>query len=586
MHLTIKKGQLGQAKVVFEHDGRKDYDHAEADGVEVFVYGYPYHNINRAWISARQLNQYYLQNGLDFVTDMEGSYAIIILDKQKGECLVIIDRYGVYNLLYTTHGEKLVISDNMGELLAELPKASINRRSLLEFLNFGYVMGTKTHIEGVYQFKPAAVHTINSSLHITENPYWHFVTQEDGASSRALTKEELRTLFNQNVLATLQLGEKISLPLTGGMDSRVTFSACFPEKERLHCYTHGIEGCLDIEIARKIAALVGVPHDVYAVNKEWIKNIPQIAERHAEALDGRINAILSAHLENSLANEENKGEVFLTGIGGEMLRWYYTHEGFLGLTTHEEVAATLCERVQRTASFDVYTDYDSTEIKQLLDSSMLETIKDTTIKDPCRLVEYYYIHNTVFNFDSPQVRMVGRHFKIFNPYLNARIMESIPFFDEEDKKNRGLHKYMISRNNPQIASIPTSQDEVDRIREEIARMRKAGFKQPLYKQAANKLTRELFGREIFRFRFPGPSLPILRSTDYPSWLPRYHKEYVTGVLNHDRMILKEFFNKRELNSAVNLFLRGEGRLCYFLTNIMTLEIWLQKMSERTRIEIR
>ena len=143
-----------------------------------------------------------------------------------------------------------------------MPKASINRRSLLEFLNFGYVMGTKTHIEGVYQFKPAAVYTISSDLHMTENPYWQYITQGDEAPSRALTKEELRTLFNQNILATLQLGEKISLPLTGGMDRRVTLSACLPEKERLHCYTHGIEGCLDIEIARKIAAMVGVPHDV------------------------------------------------------------------------------------------------------------------------------------------------------------------------------------------------------------------------------------------------------------------------------------------------------------------------------------
>lgn len=585
MHLTIKREQIGQAKVVFEHDGRKDYDHAEGNGLEVFVYGYPYHNVNRAWISARQVSHYYLQNGLDFVTGMDGSYAITILDKQKGRCLVIIDRYGVYNLLYTTHGDNLVISDNMGELLAELPKVSINRRSLLEFLNFGYILGIKTHIEGVYQFKPAAVHTISSGLHITENSYWQFVTQEGGVPSRALTREELRTLFNQNILATLQLGEKISLPLTGGLDSRVTFSACLPEKERLHCYTHGIEGCLDIEIARKIAAMVGIPHDVYTINKEWIKNIPQIAERHAEALDGRINAILSAHLDNSLTNEVNRGEVFLTGIGGEMLRWYYTHDGFLGLTSHEEVAATLRERIQRTASFDVYTDYDSTEVKQLLDSSMLETIKDTTIKDPCRLVEYYYIHNTVFNFDSPQVRMVGRHFKIFNPYLNARIMESIPFFNDEDKMNRGLHKYMISKNSPQIASVPTSQEEVDGIREEIARMRKAGFKHPLYKRAANKLTRELFGRELFRLRSTRLSSPILRSTDYPSWLPRYHKEYVTGVLNNDRMILKEFFNKGELNSAVNLFLSGEGKLCYFVTNIMTLEIWLRKMNERTKIEI-
>ena len=579
MHLTIKKGQIGQAKVVFEHDSRKDYDHAEADGVEVFVYGYPYHNVNRAWISALQLNHYYLQSGLDFVTDMEGSYAIIILDKQKEKCLVIIDRYGVYNLLYTTYGDNLVISDNTGELLAELPKASINRRSLLEFLNFGYVMGTKTHIEGVYQFKPAAVYTISSDLHMTENPYWQYITQGDEAPSRALTKEELRTLFNQNILATLQLGEKISLPLTGGMDSRVTLSACLPKKERLHCYTHGIEGCLDIEIARKIAAMVGVPHDVYAVNKEWIKNIPQIAERHAESLDGRINAILTAHLENSLANEMPRGEVFFTGIGGEMLRWYYTHAGFLGLTTHEEVAAALRERVQRSVSFDVYADYDSAEIKQLLDASMLETIKDTAIKDPCRLVEYYYIHNTVFNFDSPQVKMVGRHFKIFNPYLNARIMESIPFFGDEDKRDRGLHKYIVSKNSPRISNVSTSQEEVEKVK-------KAYSRQPLYKKAANKLTRELFGRELFRLRSTRLSSAILRSTDYPSWLPRYHKEYVTGVLDYDRMNLKGLFNKGQLNSVVNSFLSGEGSLCYFVTNIMTLEIWLRKMIERTEIEIR
>jgi len=581
MHLTIKREQIGQAKFVFENERRNDYDHTEADGVEVFVYGYPYHNINKTWISARQVSHYYLQNEFDFVTDVEGSYAIIILDRQKGKCLVIIDRCGIYNFLYTKHGETLTISDNMGELLTELPKVRVNRRSLLEFLNFNFVCGDKTHIEGVYQFKPATVHTISSGLHITENSYWQYITQEDGEFSKALSKEELRDLFNQNILTAFQLGEKVSLPLTGGLDSRVEFSACLPKKERLHCYTHGIEGCLDIEIARRIAAIAGISHDVYTLGEEWVKNIPQAAGRLAQVLDGMVNAILSAHLENSITNEMagGRGEVFLTGVGGEMLRCPYARPDLLDLTSHEDVAANLCERMRvPPAPLDVYTDYDPTEVKLLLDASMLEEIKNVKTKNPVLLSEHFYVRNIIGNFSPPGMRMFGRHFKIFNPFLHANILGSIPFFDREEKWGGKLHRYIFSKNSSQFASMPTRN-------EEIARMRKAVSKQPVYKGVANQLARKLLGKEIFRSRSTGGPSVIDRTTDYTSWLRNYHSEYVINVLDHDRMILKEFFNKERLNSVVNSFLSDEGSLYYFVTNVMTLEIWLRKMSERTKIEI-
>lgn len=576
MHLTIKRGdEWAQTRIVLGESGRKDYDHAQTDGVEVFVYGYPYHKANKRWLAASELCQSYLQSELGFVDQTDGVYAIVVLDRMKAKCLVIIDRYAIYNLVYTKRGGNFTISDSMGELLTQLPKVSIDRRSLLDFCNFGFVLGNKTHIDGIYQFKPAAVHTIDSNLDISEESYWKFVGE--WASSKVLSKEELRALFNHNILTAFALGERVSMPLTGGLDSRVALSACLPKKERLHCYTHGIEGCLDIKIARTISAMVGISHDAYTLTEEWVANIPQTAEKHAEVMDGRVTAILSAHLENSFSHEATRGEVFFTGVGGEMLRCYYAKPDLLNLTSYEDVAANLRKRIQLHAPFDVYADHDPEEVKLLLDASVLEEIKNAKVEDPVLLAEDFYLRNRIGNFASPQVRMIGQRFKIFNPYLNANILESVPFFDIEEKRRGDLQKYILSRNSSELSNIPTNH-------EEITAIKKAAPKQ-YRRKALNKVAKALFGRSLFQVSSGVPPSVIARFTDYPSWLRNYHSEYVTEVLDHNSMLLKEFFSKGRLNSVVDSFLSGEERLCYFVTNIMTLEIWFRKMSERTNVEI-
>ncbi len=586
MHLHIKKGDgWDKTRVVFEKDGRKDYDHAESDGVELFLYGYPYHKRDKTWLSARELCRHYLENELGFVDETEGVYAIVVLDRIKERCLVIVDRYGIYNLFHARSLEEFLISDSVGELLTLLPKVSIDRRSVVEFLNIGHLLGSKTLVDGVSKFKPATVNSVDSNLDMSEKSYWRFVKEDNQMPPSSLSKEErleqILALFNENVMTAFELEERVSLPLSSGVDSRAMLSACLPWKERLHCYTHGQEHCLDVGTAERLSTMFGVSHDAYVLNREWISTIPELADRNTEMMDGLVNSVLFAHVRNSFDRESGKGDLLMTSPGGEMFKCYWVNPDLPGSTTLEAVAASLRKRVQLRAPFDVYSDLSPEEAVKLLEASVLEDIQPVRTANPVTIAEYLYLAANIGNFFSPPITMAGRNFKIFTPYLDPRILESVPFFDLDEKRANAIQRYIIARNSPAQADIPTDH-------EQLAAMAKSAPRKMLYaRAAANKIAKKLFGKALFPTSPKTRALGLkkYRISAFDSWLPEYHAQYVLATIDHDRMILKDFFRKDKLDSAVNSFMRGEESMYYyFLTNIMSVELWLRRMGALTDIE--
>src|SRR5665648_996009 len=83
--------------------------------------------------------------------------------------------------------------------------------------------------------------------------------------------DELGRLLIHAVAERAQPEERVAVSLSGGLDSRAIVAATAPRDEALPAVTFGRPGCVDIAIARRVAALKGACHEVVSITSDnWL----------------------------------------------------------------------------------------------------------------------------------------------------------------------------------------------------------------------------------------------------------------------------------------------------------------------------
>jgi hypothetical protein len=579
MYLRLTTTNWDMSEFVIS-DKQKDYDYVEKDNLNIFIYGYPFDSSTNSWTSSNDVYQMYLRDGLDFVEDIEGIYTILIFDKIKRSCSLITDRYGIYTLFYLKNDKHIIISDTIGEIIDHMQYIKLNRASIIEYLNFGFKLGNKTHIEDIYEFKSATIYQISKELEITEECYWNLL---DKTEKEKMTEEEFRKIFNEHILTAMSLSEKVSLPLTGGLDTRTILSSCIRKKERLHCYTHGPENHGDIKLAQKICRHFGIGHDSYTWDEHWIKNLPSNLESNALMFNGLIS-LTYLHVIESLKKESRSQELFITGALGNQL---YRHHPFgnkvADSTDLDDASLFIIKNLPSVFYFktdltyyynNLFNNYNSKEMIDLMKESIkTELMKAKNVKNANDLSDFFLFSTYCSNTVSNSLKLTGKYFKVFNPFFHKNLLQQIRFISLKEKTNGHIQKYIIEKNNSYLANLPYASS--NRILKYM-------------KLSMNMVSRRVIKRGIF-------SSPNI--VDYADWMRNHHKEFIRDVLNHEKMVTKGLFRKQELEKIVELFLNDNHSLSgkkkillsfsieRFIFNIISLEIWLKGIQAQSDFSI-
>jgi len=565
MFLLIKQNiSWKDLHIKYTRSADKDYSHYENAELEVFTYGYPYHQTRSAWALPQEIAQMYSQKGTDLVNDIEGSFAIIILDKAKEVCNTIIDPCGAYNLFYTKDKDNFVISDNIKEIVPHLSIIKLNLKSVIEFLSFAFVLGNKTHIQDIYRFKPATIYSMNKNLEVQEKIYWELPPRNERPS-----KNNLKEIFNQHIEKGLNLDASILSPLTGGIDTRTILSACLGQKEKLSCYTHGFKVSKDIKIARKIARRFNIKYNTVLLDKEWIKNIPSLIEKSEENYNGMLNIIPWLHLKTAYEKQKNEGELFFVGtMGNEIWRQEWVNPNFLKTTSVDALSSKIVKRLLQSSIVDIYKSYKPSEVRGLLKSSVQCELSKKTGEDVPTNLDHFAIENFAANRTAYVTMLIGKYFKVFNCLVSRKLLETISQFDFMERRTGTIQKHIILKNAPRFKKILLLPG---------IRLEGPGFI-PLknypfvlwtyFKLGINQLSKKLLKKNMFKSVY---------LADYPNWLRKYHKDYVLKMLDYQNMVSKELFKEKELKKAINDFLGGDDSFWFSITALISLEVWLKKI---------
>lgn len=185
------------------------------------------------------------------LTLAKGSFALCVFEKRTGSALYAVDPFGLMRLFFSGN----VIGDDFFALAGQLgaSRDEIDRQALASFLRFGFY---------------ARERTLDRRIRVLAGNEVAYCA--DGAAVRLamerppVTKANSARFNFDAYIADLAIalhGQRISLDLTGGFDSRLV-AACITHAGApiAEAVTSGQEGNRDVAIARKIAAGLNIPH--------------------------------------------------------------------------------------------------------------------------------------------------------------------------------------------------------------------------------------------------------------------------------------------------------------------------------------
>ncbi len=267
----------------------------------------------------------YEEYGLDFIHQLHGEFAFILIDEEQEKVILGRDRFGVKPLVYTYQNHQWVFASEAKAILKMGVQASWNEKAVSMMMNMQYLPRDQSLFENIQQVRPACLLEI-TALESKEIQYWDIDYSKEIEISEKEAIENIQYYLEKAIKKRLKTTLPVACHLSGGVDSAINlgyttkfsqypvscFTASFPNQP--HDESH---------IAKEIAAHVGAKH--YNIEITPFELVSQMEEAvyYGESL--AINGHLSAKYILNKAIHEQGYKVVLGGEGSDEVFLGYPH---------------------------------------------------------------------------------------------------------------------------------------------------------------------------------------------------------------------------------------------------------------------
>ena len=205
----------------------------------------------------------YEEYGVDFVTMLNGMFAIAIWDSREKKLLLFRDRMGKKPLWYSLQSDgTLLFASEVKALIAAGVMITLRPAAISEVLSFGYVNAPRSAFNEINQIPPASIGTWqNGSL--TTAKYWSpdftHETKDSYDDALAKGKELIKAAVERRLISERPLGSFLS----GGYDSSVVtayMTQLVPGKVRTFSIGFDDPKYDESKYARRVANYLGTEH--------------------------------------------------------------------------------------------------------------------------------------------------------------------------------------------------------------------------------------------------------------------------------------------------------------------------------------
>lgn len=265
----------------------------------------------------------YQEYGKEFVTKLNGQFAIAIWDKSKEELFLARDRVGIRPLFYTQTEHSFVFSSEIKSFL-EHPEINLrlSAKALTQYYTFWTSISPDTAFENIFEVPPGSYMTVSKDG-IEKTSYWKLPVVKPQQYKYTTVEEaaaKFEEIFTDAVKIRLRSDVPVAAYLSGGIDSSITTS--FIKKispDNLKTYSIGFdEKEFDESSYQNIAsAYFNTSHSSISCSSQQIAEHFEKVVWHSEAPLLRTAPTPMSLLAKSVRDDNTK--VVITGEGADEL---------------------------------------------------------------------------------------------------------------------------------------------------------------------------------------------------------------------------------------------------------------------------
>ena len=518
------------------------------------------HTFNKS--NASYLIHLYEEKGIDFLRDLNGWFAGVLVDIRAGKVILFNDRYGMQRIYYHEGKESLYFSSEAKALLKICPELrEIDLKGLGEYFCCDCTLDHRTFFKNVSLLPIASAWIFQKDGSMKKDAYFR---PDDWENQPCLDKETFyegfKETFNRILPRYFRSEQDIGISLTGGFDTRMLMSGMEMPQGKYPCYTFGsmYRDNYDVKIARRVAAVTNQIHQVLTLDKDFLSDFPKYAQRTVYISDGYADVGMSPEIYvNKLAREI--APVRMTGnYGSEILR---SAKHFYRGNPDEQLYHP---------DFMNYLQESATTFNKLMQAVTNPLSVTSFLETP-------WLENIRFTLEQSQLILRA-------PYLDNDLVALLYRSPLEVRQSNELSFRLIKENNYKLWEIITDRGVSDKLKFPFSTLahlyHEFSFKadyaynygMPQWVAAIDHAFKYMHFEKLFLGRH--------KFNHFRLWYRDELAGYVKDILLDARTMNRPYLNKKYLSEIVQGHTKGNRNYTTAITKMLTVELMQRLLIEQ------
>lgn len=393
----------------------------------------------------------YERDGIDFVSKLNGMFAIAIYDRRENALYLIRDRIGIKPLFIHDDGNRVSFGSEIKAMLPATGKHSIDREGLHHFLTFNYVPKPFTMFDHIRHVEPGCWIKVDGNG-LEKRRWWNLADVQPIEQSEALWIEEFNSILDDAVRIRLRADVPFGAFLSGGVDSSTVVGLMSRHvSHQVQTFSIGFDDPKydETAFAEAAARRFDTKHLSHRVDPNMLDLWP-MATYHCDQPHGDVS-FLPTYKVASIAAEHVK--MVLTGDGGdELFAGYDKYRDFFTA----DVAAMDEEAFRRSyyRNLSLFQDEEKSRLyvnpeRNSFDSFGLVNTLFDEVPHWDRLNQALYIDMQLLlsgnNLVKPDRMGMAVSLEARTPFLDYRMMEFAFRMPGHLKLRDGVTKYLFKK---------------------------------------------------------------------------------------------------------------------------------------------
>lgn len=420
--------QLGHKRLkILDLDNRSNQPFYSADGRYVIIYNgeiYNYKELAQKYNIQQKTScdtelivELYAKFGPDFLSQLNGMFAMVIYDIEKQKTFIARDRLGIKPLYIYHNNDDTIISSEIKPILKITGIYKIDEFGMRQYKKLRTFFNGRTAYEHIKMF-PAASYMLDNEVKC----YWKLSEEHKSQPSDL----ELRNLVTDAVKIRLVSDVPIGSYLSGGLDSTIVASLA----QKPHTWTVGFLNSNEFEWGRLASKMIGgIHHEIFIDNDEFINISKEIINKRLEPL-----SVPNEILLYKMTQEVKKyNTVVLSGEGADEL--FFGYDRIFSWASRQEKFNIL--------EFDKLYSYGTHEDLEVLEDALRPFMH---LGKPINIVAHFFqiahLHGLLRRLDSSTMLC---SVEARGPFLDYRLVEMMAGVPFECRMENGEVKSQLKR---------------------------------------------------------------------------------------------------------------------------------------------